>query len=98
MQNVTGATDLEESVIVVLDGTAATAEMVGEMTRAGTRVTAVGSSFRDVVAVLSGDVYVMVADLADPEQWDTAVLRAERRNGPVGRVLDPAGVLAARAA
>lgn len=85
-------------VIVVLDGTDATARMVNELACAGTRVTAVGSNFRDVVSVLSGDVYALVADLTDPEQWETAVRRAEARHGTVDRVLDPAGRLAAPAA
>lgn len=87
-----------KSVVVVLDGTPATVELVSELSRAGTRVTAVGANFRDVVSVLSGDVYALVADLADPEQWDTALLRAEQRHGTVERVLDPAGRLAPRAA
>lgn len=87
-----------QGVIVVLDGTAATARMVGELACSGTRVTAVGSNFRDVVSVLSGDVYALVADLTDPEQWETAVRRAEARHGTVGEVLDPAGLLAAPAA
>lgn len=87
-----------ESVIVVLDGTEETARMVADLSSSGTLVTAVGSTFRDVVSVLSGDVYAMVADLSDPEQWETAVLRAEARHGTVGRILDPAGRLAPRAA
>ncbi|ADG79748.1 Putative short-chain dehydrogenase/reductase OS=Tsukamurella paurometabola (strain ATCC 8368 / DSM / CCUG 35730 / CIP 100753 / JCM 10117 / KCTC 9821 / NBRC 16120 / NCIMB 702349 / NCTC 13040) OX=521096 GN=Tpau_3161 PE=4 SV=1 [Tsukamurella paurometabola] len=87
-----------KSVVVVLDGTKATVELVGDLTRAGTRVTAVGENFRDVVAVLSGEVYALVADLSDPEQWDTALLRAEQRHGAVEQVLDPAGRLAPVAA
>lgn len=87
-----------EGVIVVLDGTDATARMVGDLSRTGTPVTAVGANFRDVVSVLTGDVYAMVADVTDPEQWATAVERAEARHGTVGLVLDPAGRLAARAA
>lgn len=86
-----------EGVIVVLDGTDATARMVIELASSGTAVTAVGSNFRDVVSVLSGDVYALVADIADPEQWETAVRRAEARHGTVARVLDPAGLLAAPA-
>jgi len=87
-----------EGVIVVLDGTDATARMVGDLSCSGTRVTAVGANFRDVVSVLSGDVYALVADVADPEQWAMAIRRAEARHGAVDRVLDPAGKLAARAA
>ncbi len=87
-----------ESVIVVLDGTDSATRMVGELAAEGKRVTAVGSTFRDVVAVLSGDVYALVADLTDPEQWATALDRAQERNGTVDTVLDPGGRLAARAA
>ncbi|GAB3132832.1 hypothetical protein GCM10027289_21640 [Tsukamurella serpentis] len=93
MENTTAS-----SAIVVLDGTDATARLVGELTQAGTAVTAVGATFRDVVAVLSGDVYVMVADVTDPEQWDAAVARAQARHGVVGQVVDPSGKVAARAA
>lgn len=85
-------------VVVVLDGTQATADLVAELACAGTPVTAVGSNFRDVVSVLSGDVYALVADLADAEQWQTALLRAEQRHGTVDRVVDPAGLLALKAA
>lgn len=91
-------TKATEGVIVVLDGTEATARLVGDLAAAGNRVTAVGSNFRDVVSVLSGDVYALVADLNDPEQWTTAVDRAEARHGTVDTVIDPAGRLAARAA
>ncbi|KXO89041.1 hypothetical protein [Tsukamurella pseudospumae] len=87
-----------EGVIVVLDGTDATARLVSDLCCSGTRVTAVGSNFRDVVSVLSGDVYALVADLGDPEQWETAVRRAEARHGTVDRVLDPGNRLAVRAA
>ncbi|BDH56104.1 hypothetical protein [Tsukamurella sp. PLM1] len=87
-----------KSVIVVLDGTEATVRLVGDLCRTGVGVTAVGVNFRDVVSVLSGDVYALVADLSDIEQWETAVRRAEARHGTVDRVLDPAGRLAARAA
>lgn len=91
-------TKATDSVIVVLDGTEATARLVAELSAAGDRVTAVGASFRDVVSVLSGDVYALVADLADPEQWATAVGRAEARHGTVGRIMDPSGRLASLAA
>ncbi|CAM3800134.1 MULTISPECIES: short-chain dehydrogenase [Tsukamurella] len=87
-----------KSVVVVLDGTKGTVDLVAELSRRGTRVTAVGENFRDVVSVLSGDVYALVADLADPEQWETALLRAERRHGTVEQILDPAGRLAPLAA
>jgi hypothetical protein len=87
-----------KSVVVVLDGTKTTVDLVAELSRGGTRVTAVGENFRDVVSVLSGDVYALVADLADVEQWETALLRAERRHGPVEQILDPAGRLAPLAA
>lgn len=87
-----------QGVIVVLDGTDETARMVADLSRAGTPVTAVGTNFRDVVSVLSGDVYALVADIADPEQWETALLRAEQRNGAVAEILDPAHRLAPRAA
>ena len=85
-------------VIVVLDGTEATAELVGELSRSGIPVTAVGSHFRDVVSVITADVYALVADVTDPEQWASAQARAERRNGTVARVVDPGGLLAPRAA
>ncbi|GAA1070944.1 hypothetical protein [Tsukamurella spumae] len=87
-----------EGVVVVLDGTDATARLVSDLCGSGTRVTAVGSNFRDVVSVLSGDVYALVADLGDQEQWETALRRAEARHGTVERVLDPGNRLATRAA
>ena len=85
-------------VVVVLDGSQATNNLVAELARTGTSVTAVGSNFRDVVSVMSGDVYALVADVRDPEQWQTALVRAEQRHGTVDRVIDPAGALAAAAA
>ena len=91
-------TKATECVIVVLDGTDATARLVAELSAAGNRVTAVGTNSRAVGSVLPGAASPRGADLADPEQWATAVCRAEARHGTVDTVLDPAGRLAARAA
>ena len=86
------------NVIVILDGTEETKQLVADLTGFGTRVTAVGTDFRQVVAVMGSDVYPLVVDLREPGQWDLAVARAEARYGAVARVIDPSGRLAASAA
>jgi hypothetical protein len=86
------------NVIVVLDGTEATEQLVADLSGFGARVTAVGANFRQVVAVMGSDVYPLVADLHEPGQWELAVSRAEARFGAVTRVIDPSGRLAVAAA
>ncbi len=87
-----------QNIVVVLDGTADTADLVGELVATGAHVTAIGQNFRHVVSVMNHGVYPLIADLTDPEQWATAVARVESKFGTITRVYDPAGRLAARAA
>ena len=91
-------TKATECVIVVLDGTDATARLVAELSAAGNRVTAVGTNFRDVGPVRPGAVPGPGAAPADPALGAPAVWLAAARHGTVDTVLDPAGRLAARAA